>query len=188
MGKQPLNENMVKTLRKLTADNELHSLLLNLGVDTMLRASDLLLLKVGSVISENGKVKDEVSVFQKKTKRKTIALPLSDHSKKVIKKYLNPLEQDRYIFIGQKRYTGRPISTRQYQRIIKSWMTSLGVDDVNAFSSHSLRKTKSSIIFQKTKNIEACRRLLSHNSVSATSSYLGIEDSDATDLARQYDI
>ena len=71
MGKQPLNENMVKTLRKLTADNELHSLLLNLGVDTMLRASDLLLLKVGSVISENGKVKDEVSVFQKKTKRKS---------------------------------------------------------------------------------------------------------------------
>ena len=154
----------------------------------MLRASDLLLLKVGSVISENGKVKDEVSVFQKKTKRKTIALPLSDHSKKVIKKYLNPLEQDRYIFMGQKKYTGRPISTRQYQRIIKGWMTSLGVDDVNAFSSHSLRKTKSSIIFQKTKNIEACRRLLSHNSVSATSSYLGIEDSDATDLARQYDI
>ena len=50
MGKKPLNESQVKTLRKLTSDSPLHSLLLNLSVDLMLRASDLLRLKVSDVL------------------------------------------------------------------------------------------------------------------------------------------
>ena len=67
MGKKPLNENQVKSLRKLVKDKPLHELLLNLSVDLMLRSSDLRFLRVKDVINASGSVKTEVKVKQKKT-------------------------------------------------------------------------------------------------------------------------
>ena len=64
MGKKPLNEQQVKTLRKLVVEKPLHSLLLNLGIDLMLRSSDLLSLRVKDVLNESGSVKTEVKVKQ----------------------------------------------------------------------------------------------------------------------------
>jgi len=57
MGKKPLNENQVKSLRKLVKDKPLHELLLNLSVDLMLRSSDLRFLRVKDVMNESGSVK-----------------------------------------------------------------------------------------------------------------------------------
>ena len=54
------------------------------------------------------------------------------------------------------------------------------------YSSHSMRKTKPTVIYEKTKNIDAVRRLLGHSSVTATSSYIGVTDNSALDLARTY--
>ena len=88
MGKKPLNENQVKTLRKLVADKPLQSLLLNLGCDLMLRAQDLLQMKISSVMNESGTPKTEVKVKQKKTGKTTLSIPLSPNSTKVIKKFL----------------------------------------------------------------------------------------------------
>ena len=137
MGKKPLNENQVKSLRKLVSGKPLHELLLNLSVDLMLRGSDLMNLKVSDVISENGKVKTEVMVRQKKTKKSTLRIPLSDHSIKTIQKHLMDRSRDDYIFKGQKSYTGKPISVIQYTRIVKQWMEMLGVDPID-YSSHSI--------------------------------------------------
>ena len=80
MGKKPLNENQVKSLRKLVSGKPLHELLLNLSVDLMLRGSDLMNLKVSDMISENGKVKTEVMVKQKKTKNIDAVRRLLGHS------------------------------------------------------------------------------------------------------------
>ena len=55
-------------------------------------------------------------------------------------------------------------------------------------NSHYIRKTKSSVIYQKTQNVEIVRRLLCHSNSSATVNYLGIEDSDALDVARNINI
>ena len=79
-GKKPLSEKQVVALRKLVEGNELHELLLNLGVDLMLRASDLLNLKVSDVLNESGSVKKEVRVKMKKTKKTTLNLPFSKNS------------------------------------------------------------------------------------------------------------
>ena len=89
MGKKPLNEKQVKTLRKLVADKPLHSLLLNLGCDLMLRSSDLLKLKVSDVMNESGTPKTEVKVKLKKTGKTTLSIPLSANSVKVIKEHLS---------------------------------------------------------------------------------------------------
>ena len=119
----------------------------------------------------------------------TIEIPLSDNSKRVIQEHLLGKDYDKFIFTGQKsHYTRKPISTNQYQRIIKSWMRMIGTEDVSGYSSHSIRKSKASVLYSKTNNVEAVRRLLGHKSISATSSYLGVEDSDATALAKSINI
>ena len=71
MGKKPLSEKQIKSLRKLVDGKPLHELLLNLSVDLMLRGSDLLNLKVADVVSESGTIKTEVKVKQKKTGKNT---------------------------------------------------------------------------------------------------------------------
>ncbi len=189
MGKKPLLKKQVQTLRNNVRGKPLQELLLNLGVDLFLRSSDLLSLKVKDVISESGKVKTEVKVKQKKTGRTTLSIPLSKNSINSIKKHLMDREQDDYIFKGNKsHYTLSPITHRQYSRIVKGWMSSLGVEDVSEYSTHSLRKTKPSEIYKQTQNVEICRRLLSHSNCTSTSQYLGIENSDALKVARNINI
>ena len=188
MGKKPLSEKQIKSIRKLVEAKPLHSLLLNLSVDLMLRGSDLLNLKVSDVMNESGSVKKEVKVRQKKTKKTTLSLPLSKNSMGAIKKHLSGKPQEDFIFKGQKSYTGKPISIIQYSRIVKGWLTDLGVEDVSQYSTHSMRKSKASLIYEKTKNVDAVRRLLGQSSVTATSAYLGVTDESALELARQYNM
>ena len=188
-GKRPLSERQVKSLRKLVEGNELHELLLNLSVDLMLRGGDLLRLRVSDVLIESGTVKSEVKIKQQKTKKTTLSIPLSKNSINVIKKYIVGREMDDFVFRSQfSHFTNKPLSIFQYSRIVKKWMTMLGKEDVSEYSTHSIRKTKSSVIYQKTQNVEIVRRLLCHSNSSATVNYLGIEDSDALDVARNINI
>ena len=189
-GKRPLSEKQVKSLRKLVEGNELHELLLNLSVDLMLRGGDLLRLRVSDVLTESGTVKSEVKIKQQKTKKTTLSIPLSKNSINVIKKYIVGREMDDFVFRSQfSHFTNKPLSIFQYSRIVKKWMGEhLGLDDVSSLSTHSLRKTKSSVIYQKTELVEIVRRLLGQSSVTATSSYLGIEDSDALEVARTINV
>ena len=189
-GKRPLSERQVKSLRKLVEGNELHELLLNLSVDLMLRGGDLLRLRVSDVLTESGTVKSEVKIKQQKTNKTTLSIPLSKNSINVIKKYIVGRDMDDFVFRSQfSHFTNKPLSIFQYSRIVKKWMGEhLGLDDVSSFSTHSLRKTKSSVIYQKTQSVEIVRRLLGQSSVTATSAYLGIEDSDALEVARTINI
>ena len=179
----------LSSLRKLVEGKELHELLLNIGCDAMLRSSDLLSLKVKDVVNEDGSVKDSVKVRQQKTNNFTLDIPLSTNSQDVIKKYLIERVKDSWIFVGNKsHYTKSPITKKQYSRIVKGWVSSLGISNVGDYSTHSIRRTKSSLIYKKTQNVEVCRRLLGHSNVTATSAYLGIEDSDALEVARNINI
>jgi len=189
MGKKPLNEQQVKTLRKIVIDKPLHELLLNLSVDLMLRSSDLLSLRVKDVMNESGSIKTEVKVKQKKTGKTTLNIPLSKNSLDVIKKHLVDKKQEDFIFMGQMgHFMKKPICSQQYARIVKGWMRKLGLEDVSEYSTHSMRKTKPSVIYDKTHNVDAVRRLLGQSSVTATSSYLGVTDNSALELARSINI
>jgi len=63
-----------------------------------------------------------------------------------------------------------------------------GEGEVSQYSTHSMRETKSSVIYEKTKNVDAVRRLLGQSSVTATSAYLGVSDNSALELARNINI
>ena len=185
MGKKPLTQKQVTALRVITQHKPLEALLLNLGTDLMLRSSDLLGLRVRDVLTESMEVRDTVAVRQQKTGRGTIELPLSDDSKDAITRHVLGRSLNDYVFTGRKfNLTKKPICIQTYARIIKKWMRLLSVGDVSRYSTHSMRKTKASIIYDKTGNVEAVRRLLGHKSVMDTSRYLGVEDADATELAR----
>ena len=88
MGKKPLNQQQVKILRKMLQGRRLHILLLNIGIDTMLRASDLLRLKTKDLMHESGEPKTELKIKQNKTGKHTLLMPLSENSRDAIRKYL----------------------------------------------------------------------------------------------------
>ena len=189
MGKKPLNQQQVKILRNMLQGRRLHILLLNIGIDTMLRASDLLKLKTKDLMHESGEPKTELKVKQKKTGKHTLLMPLSENSRDAIRKYLIDTNMDDYIFTGQLSHlTRNPITVKQYGRIVKGWMKLLGVEDLDQYASHSVRKCKATVIFNKTRNIDAVRRFLGQSSVTATSSYIGVTDNSALELARNINV
>jgi site-specific recombinase XerC len=60
--------------------------------------------------------------------------------------------------------------------------------DTTAYGTHSMRRSKASMIYKKTKNLRAVQILLGHTKLESTVRYLGIEVDDALDLAEQLDI
>ena len=79
------------------------------------------------------------------------------------------------------------ISTRQYARLVGSWISSIGLDP-SAYGTHSLRRTKASLIYRRTGNIRAVQLLLGHAKLESTVRYLGIEVEDALAIAEQVDV
>jgi integrase len=189
MGKRPLSKEQIQQLRRIVKGNPLHELLLNLGIDLMLRSSDLRSLKVSDVLNPSGTVKESVSVKQIKTGKRTLAMPIMDNSRTAIAEHLSSRSHDDFVFSGNKsNYTKQPISTQQYARIVKGWMVQLGLEDVSEFSTHSMRKSKASLIYEQTHDVDAVRRLLGQSSVTATSAYLGVTDNSALELAKSFNI
>ncbi len=79
------------------------------------------------------------------------------------------------------------ISTRQYARIVNSWVAQIGLDP-SAYGTHSLRRTKPTLIYKRTKNLRAVQLLLGHTKLESTVRYLGIEVDDALEIAEQTEI
>lgn len=70
------------------------------------------------------------------------------------------------------------LSTRQYAWIVKAWVTSIGLDPT-MYGTHTLRRTKASVIYRRIKDMRAARLLLGHTKLESIVKYLGIEvDSD----------
>jgi integrase len=79
------------------------------------------------------------------------------------------------------------IGTRQYARIVDGWIDEIGLDPT-AYGTHSMRRTKASLIYRRTKNIRAVQLLLGHTKLESTVRYLGIEVEDALEMAEQTEV
>ena len=91
-----------------------------------------------------------------------------------------------YLF-PSKSSSIRHRSTRQYSRILNSWLESIGLDP-SVYGTHSIRRTKASLIYRRTKNLRAVQLLLGHRKLESTVRYLGIEVDDALEIAEQTEI
>jgi len=79
------------------------------------------------------------------------------------------------------------LSTRQYARIVDSWVRQLGLDKVS-YGTHTLRRTKATLIYRRTKNLRAVQLLLGHTKLESTVRYLGIEGNNALEMAKQTEV
>ena len=88
-------------------------------------------------------------------------------------------------FLFPSRIHASPhLSTRQYARIVDSWVLQLGLDPAS-YGTHTLRRTKATLIYRRTKNLRAVQLLLAHTKLESTVRYLGIEVDDALEMAEQ---
>ena len=79
------------------------------------------------------------------------------------------------------------LGTRQYARILEGWVEELGLDPSD-YGTHSMRRTKATLIYRRTKNLRAVQLLLGHSKLESTVRYLGIEVDDALEISEQNEI
>ncbi|WP_301030401.1 tyrosine-type recombinase/integrase [Zhongshania sp.] len=79
------------------------------------------------------------------------------------------------------------LSTRQYSRIVHRWVSMIGLDST-AYGTHSIRRTKATLIYRRTRNLRAVQLLLGHSKLDSTVRYLGIELDDALEIAEQTEV
>ncbi len=96
-------------------------------------------------------------------------------------------DQDEAVPLPEPRLGVAYLSTRQYSRIVGSWVASIGLDPA-AYGTHSLRRTKATLIYRRTKNLRAVQLLLGHTKLESTVRYLGIEVDDALEIAEQTEV
>ena len=96
------------------------------------------------------------------------------------------LQSANYLF--PSRIHGSPhISTRQYARIVKSWVTQLGLDPAE-YGTNSLRRTKATLEYRRPRNLRAVQLLLGHTKLESTIRQLGIEVDDALGMSEQTEV
>jgi integrase len=159
--------------------------LFNLAIDSKLRASDLVRLKVQDICS-GPVVRDRAIITQLKTGR-PVQFEITEVTRQSIERLfaVQPFENG-YLF--RSRAHGRShISARQYARIVHRWINSIELDDRD-FGTHSLRRTKVAQLYRKTGNLRAVQLLLGHAKIETTVRYLGVEVDDALRLAEQIEL
>jgi integrase len=160
--------------------------LFNLAIDSKLRACDLLALRVAD-IANGGEVLSRATVRQRKTNR-PVRFEITARTRKAIEAWLESTElnEDDYLFPSRVRRSPH-LSTRQYARIVNEWVRAIGLDPA-AYGTHSLRRTKATLIYRRTKNLRAVQLLLGHTNLDSTVRYLGIEIDDALEMSEQIDV
>ena len=90
-----------------------------------------------------------------------------------------------FLFAGRGDDSG--LTTRQYARLVGQWVASVGLDPLK-FGTHSLRRTKATLIYRRTGNLRAVQLLLGHTKIESTVRYLGIEIDDAIEIAEKIEV
>ena len=160
--------------------------LFNLAIDSKLRSCDLIKLRVKD-ISHGNCISKRAMIMQQKTKQ-PVQFEITEQTRTSISRWIEyaNLRNDDFLFKGRVKSSPH-ITTRQYARIVESWVTEVGLDASN-YGTHSLRRTKVSLIYRRTKNLRAVQLLLGHTKLESTVRYLGIEVDDALELAEQTEV
>jgi len=185
--KPPLSPKHVWSVRtRLQLSNRFRDLaLFNLAIDSKLRGCDLVGLRIVDV-APHGYAIDRASVRQRKTGR-PVRFEITEQTRQAIDDHLSQHSDafSPYLFPG--RGPAGHLTTRQYARLLGEWLAMIGLDPC-FYGTHSLRRTKATLIYKKTGNLRAVQLLLGHTKVESTVRYLGIEVDDALAVAEQIDV
>ncbi|MFZ2169883.1 MAG: tyrosine-type recombinase/integrase [Methylococcaceae bacterium] len=160
--------------------------LFNLAIDSKLRGCDLVTLRICDVAQSN-RVSSRAIIMQQKTHR-PVQFEITEQTRDSLEAWINQakLKSDQYLF-PSRIHSSPHLSTRQYARIVEHWVKSIGLDPA-AYGTHTMRRTKATLIYRRTKNLRAVQLLLGHTKLESTVRYLGIEVDDALEISEQTEI
>ena len=160
--------------------------LFNPGLDSKLRACDLVRLRVRD-ICHGDQVASRATIMQQKTSR-PVQFEITGPTRNVLSEWIRLMKlrsEDR--LFPSRIHESPHLGTRQYARIVDGWVREIGSGPA-AYGTHSMPRTKASLIYRRTKNLRAVQLLLGHTKLDSTVRYLGIEVDDALELAEQTEI
>ena len=181
--KPPLRPKHVWSIRtKLQIEGRRRNLaLFNLAIDSKLRGCDVVSIRVED-IAPRGYAVDRATVRQKKTGH-PVRFEITEQTRQALDDYMKATgkQPGQFLFTG-RRGADRCLTTRQYARLVSEWVASIGLDPT-LIGTHSLRRTKATLIYKRTGNLRAVQLLLGHTKIESTVRYLGIEVDDALEIA-----
>jgi len=188
--KRAFTEAQIQGLRlALTTKGMVRDLaLFETALSTMLRSGDLVRLKVSDVRDSLGQMKRSFTIRMEKTS-KPVEVTISETAREAIEALIahNGIDDQHYLFTAPTRPKGEHMASVTYRKLVKDWCRLIHLDPAQ-YSTHSLRRTRPSIIYRRTGNLRSIQLLLGHSNIGMTQRYLGIEEEDALDLARQHEV
>lgn len=160
--------------------------LFDLAIGSKLRACDLTKLRVRDVV-HGQHVSSRVIVMQQKTQR-PVQFEITEQTRIALEAWIHQahLHSEDCLF-PSRLHASQHLSTRQYARIVKAWIKAIGLDPA-LYGTHTMRRTKASLIYRRTKNLRAVQLLLGHTKLESTVRYLGIEVDEALEMAEQTEV
>jgi integrase len=160
--------------------------LFDLAIDSKLRGCDLVALRVDDV-APNGYAVDRATVRRSKTGR-PVRFELTEVTRQALDDYLRVSGRK----LGQCLFPGRGgpdqhLTTRQYARLVSQWVSGIGLDPLK-YATHSMRRTKATLIYRRIGNLRAVQLLLGHTKIESTVRYLGVEIDDALNIAEKVEV
>jgi len=186
--KLPLKPMHVWGIRvRLQMENRLRDLaLFDVALDSKLRGCDVVALRISDLTS-GGALRRRGIVLQQKTGR-PVQFEITDQTRRSIAKWLERRRSNTEDWLFPSRQAAeKDMSTRQYSRLVKRWVTLVGLEPAG-YGTHSLRRTKVSLLYRKTGNLRACQLLLGHTKLESTVRYLGVELDDALQLSEALEL
>lgn len=160
--------------------------LFDLAIDSKLRGCDLVSLKIGDLVS-GSEIRTRAAITQRKTGR-PVQFEVATDARASLLAWLELRDGSVDDFVFPSRIDhGRHLSTRQYARLVDEWVEAIGLRR-EEYGTHSLRRTKASIIYKATGNIRAIQILLGHSRIENTVRYLGVDIEDALTLSEKTEI
>ena len=158
----------------------------NLAIDSKLRGCDVVALRVEDV-APNSYALARATVRQSKTGR-SVRFELTEQTRQAVDDYLNATgkQPGGFLFTSRRR-PGEAMTTRTYARLLGEWIAGIGLDP-HVYGTHSLRRTKATLIYRRTGNLRAVQLLLGHTKLESTVRYLGIEVDDALAIAELVEV
>ena len=173
-------------IRLQMAKNTRELALFNLAIDSKLRGCDLVKLRMMDVAQSN-RVSSRAIIMQQKTHR-PVQFEITEQTRNSLEAWISQakLKSDQYLF-PSRIHNSPHLSTSQNARIVEHWVKSIGLNPT-AYGTHTMRRTKATLVYRRTKNLRAVQLLLGHSKLESTVRYLGIEVDDALEISEQTEI